>query len=1360
MNIIVKRVLAAISVLAVVVSSVAMVGMASGNNTAEAKSEWTIYSGKGKKFDVTDGLTVKVDNANVDLTGSSAKKDDLTLYVKFEIKNEDALNSFKTSGYIELAQDTYDKSELFWELSKQELSIGENELELNLSEAEPHCTEGSDYFTVKKPINWFRIYSTTDAKTGQELYTKTDVAVLKEVKLRDTRTAGLNFGNSRTYDTYLQLSEPIAEVPRTIEASVKKAPVITEWVLGKGVGTEASETSTIPDMENGPGEGITYYKVEAGEKVDVALNTRLNISTGQYALDALALSFWCYNGSSNVEKLAANGEQLRISSNLFNVAGNALYYVMQDITLNPGWNHIQLPLSVWPQWIMGNFSVGNIQSFGIDTGNYTNNGTTTRFFTDFELVVMNADEEENIEWLLGRSAGTPNAYTTQGPEEGTTYYKVSAGEKVNVPLNMKLGIDAGKYSMEELALGFWCYSESSNAEKLAANGEQLRISSNVDGVYSNALYYPMADITVEPGWNYIELPLSVWPQWIMGNFSVSNIQSFGIDVESYTNNSASTRYFTDLNLVVLSATNGEEGATTLLSKGIGRLKTYVTTESDTPGVGKICSIVEQGEKVEVPVNTKLGIDAGQYAMDDLAFSFWCYSGSTDTERLAANGEQLRISSNVDGVYSNALYYLMADITVKPGWNHIELPLSTWPQWIMGNFSVANIQSFGIDTESYTNNGTAVRYFTDFKLVVTASDSEPTEPEAKVEVTRDVDATVLASNYMIFSNTNIEDEKNPYALFITSLGYPALLWGDTQFTLTRDIATGEWEDIAVSKDADGYINFYVNGEFIAKSDEKAKDIGKSTTAHCIGADGTGGQIMEGTIADIRVWSDVRTEDEIKNSRVEKKPGVISNGLSTGTRGLLGSWFLVGDIQYVLETMPDASKYNNTALFLGSRADDWIDYELPSVLGENYWSVVFVPDIQNLTNAADYNETWKAMAQWIADNVKTENIKHVIAAGDSTWGNNDEQYGRAMEGFNKFKNLVSWSNMVGNHDYVWNITERDSTKYQEYFGESTIQNSAAFETYGGCFKDPAGKTTTENSYYRFSVNGVKWMILQLEYHPRLSVLNWAKELLETHATDNVILTTHAYLDGVGGYASNSYMNYINEDTDNAAGGYIGDTTAGVWEMLKGCTNVKLILCGHSENGTGAIVEKIENNADGESVPALMINAQDVDAGQGFRDGASYYTTQPLGMLGILRFSEDGKNVALQYYSPTADKSFSPEWNGKEDSNAHQYTFAISQCSHKNTTLLINENAATTKTSGYTGDIYCTDCQQFVKRGEMIPATGGDTTGAEESGDTDDKGVKGSTDPGTGDEWNPVQWSILLLAAAAMIVFAMRKLKSTEK
>ena len=59
-------------------------------------------------------------------------------------------------------------------------------------------------------------------------------------------------------------------------------------------------------------------------------------------------------------------------------------------------------------------------------------------------------------------------------------------------------------------------------------------------------------------------------------------------------------------------------------------------------------------------------------------------------------------------------------------------------------------------------------------------------------------------------------------------------------------------------------------------------------------------------------------------------------------------------------------------------------------------------------------------------------------------------------------------------------------------------------------------------------------------------------------------------------------------------------------------------------------------------------------------------------------------------------------EDGSSAKTYAITMAGCAHENTEKQ-NEAAATCTTAGYTGDIYCNDCQTVVETGTVIPATG---------------------------------------------------------
>ena len=167
----------------------------------------------------------------------------------------------------------------------------------------------------------------------------------------------------------------------------------------------------------------------------------------------------------------------------------------------------------------------------------------------------------------------------------------------------------------------------------------------------------------------------------------------------------------------------------------------------------------------------------------------------------------------------------------------------------------------------------------------------------------------------------------------------------------------------------------------------------------------------------------------------------------------------------------------------------------------------------------------------------------------------------------------------------------------------------------------------------------MILQLEYQPRVHVIEWANEIAAKYPDDNIILTTHSYINADTADWCTQWMPYTKRDHE--IGGYLcslegkswpDGTTAPIWNnLIKNNANIKLLLCGHAGTGDGHVLTKLTKNAAGVTVPQVMINAQDLDV--------SYFQGEALAMLALLRFSADGQKVEIQYYSPYHDGTYHP-------------------------------------------------------------------------------------------------------------------------
>ena len=893
-----------------------------------------------------------------------------------------------------------------------------------------------------------------------------------------------------------------------------------------------------------------------------------------------------------------------------------------------------------------------------------------------------------------------------------------------------------KYEKEDLVLAFWLYTSTGEI----GNGSiELTSSGTFDHAeisfaYKNYIENPKV------GWNYVELPLASpsgvgtcgchgafdytnanFIRWV-GAGAITQQMELRISEMKFISLTTSLETPGQKGWALCNGFASASGFNTGWSSGTSAVtygNAWVTDNSMStqPPAGTVYAEFKSNGKqntsgsntVWCPVFTS-SFAAPELlngiTLDDLVFSGWFYI--SDADLLLTASPWFWINSQGDAAVSQ-LSYSNLFANLKDGWNYIEIPLSEFSNSAsrpldLTNICLLNLRSIELQWVEGTKDDQAVVRYADFRL---------TAPDF-VEAPDDSGAVVTEDDYVIFGNTNTADE-NPIALFLDIYGNVGWAWGDTRYVTQVNVATGEWVDLALVRDMTaGKFILYVDG--VQKHEVSA--VGTAdiipTVPHMIGTDGLG-EMFKGMIADVRAWSDVRTADEINNGRVPKT-GNKENGLVAGEEGLIDAWMLVGNLNYVLGGSVAKSTNGNDLVFGGSRADDWEDYEIPTdVIGEDYYTMVFIPDTQEIATGA-FTEEWMASAQWIADNVEKENIVHVFGAGDTTWTDSTGQWNIIKTGFDLFTDKVSWSNATGNHDYPGSTrdvndttyTIRNTTNYNNYFGIDYINSTAAANTYCGSFEDDYniygtkvnanGKYVgTENSYYRFTVNGVNWMVLQVEYHPRVSVINWACDILEQYPDDNVIFTTHAYIGADNGRYSTHWMPYTKSDAQ--IGGYIGELMPNgatawpggseqpIWtEILYKHNNVKLLLCGHDGTTDGHVLTRWDENVAGNVVPQVMINAQDLDV--------SYFEGQALAMLGILRFSADGSKCEIQYYSAYHDSSYHP-------SNQHMRSLTLNTaaCDHTNVENRAQVDPTCTET-GLTAGVWCIPCHRYISGGEEIP------------------------------------------------------------
>jgi len=202
-----------------------------------------------------------------------------------------------------------------------------------------------------------------------------------------------------------------------------------------------------------------------------------------------------------------------------------------------------------------------------------------------------------------------------------------------------------------------------------------------------------------------------------------------------------------------------------------------------------------------------------------------------------------------------------------------------------------------------------------------------------------------------------------------------------------------------------------------------------------------------------------------------------------------------------------------MFIYSCSETYQEFEEVS---EKSFSIAILPDTQGYSKS--YPQIFENQTQWLADNKTKLNLAGVVHLGDLVENAQiEEQWEIAEKSLSTLtKAGIPYLIAAGNHDYgigdEKNTAEDRSTLLHEYFPPETF---TAMETFQGFYPEEG---RIDNSYQIFELNGMKWLILALEFGPRDEVLEWANFIVETNSEDYVVVATHAYL-----YFDNSRLNH---------------------------------------------------------------------------------------------------------------------------------------------------------------------------------------------------------------------------------------------
>ncbi|MGV3509137.1 MAG: metallophosphoesterase [Sphingobacteriaceae bacterium] len=307
-----------------------------------------------------------------------------------------------------------------------------------------------------------------------------------------------------------------------------------------------------------------------------------------------------------------------------------------------------------------------------------------------------------------------------------------------------------------------------------------------------------------------------------------------------------------------------------------------------------------------------------------------------------------------------------------------------------------------------------------------------------------------------------------------------------------------------------------------------------------------------------------------------------------------------------------------------------YLAPALSNPNSWSMILLPDPQTYVKYERNQPILDLMMAWISENVDKLNIKIVLCTGDlveqnelinpnGTAGNQTSkaQWKAVSSAFDKLNGKVPYVTAAGNHDYGYVRAENRMSNFNTYF--PVDKNPENQKILRDATNNSDGIPTLENATFEIaSPKGKKFLIMNLEFAPRDTVLAWANKVVSMNKYKNhtVIILTHSYLS-----PKNEHIIKENYEVTDANYG-----AAIFKKLVEPSKNIGMVFSGHigaPDDEKEHIAFRTDKNAAGKKVQQLTFNAQALGGGWQGNGGD--------GWLRILEFLPDDKTVSVRTFSP---------------------------------------------------------------------------------------------------------------------------------
>lgn len=459
----------------------------------------------------------------------------------------------------------------------------------------------------------------------------------------------------------------------------------------------------------------------------------------------------------------------------------------------------------------------------------------------------------------------------------------------------------------------------------------------------------------------------------------------------------------------------------------------------------------------------------------------------------------------------------------------------------------------------------------------------------------------------------------------------------------DIRTGKWAHVAVVHDKENnQTACYIDGKLVQtlgyfEYGDKVLDAN-----FCLGGDNRSGNAIyfKGWIRSVTAYSDARTAEEIAKD--------AKNGTDISADNII--------LHY---NTPKTATNTNVEDLSGNgynviRNRTW--FEEKDEAKDYAYSFAVVGDTQII--ADKYPNEFHKIYDWILDNKDSKKIAHVFGLGDITDKDTVAEWVLAKENISKLNGKISYSLVRGNHDSI--------AKMNSYF---------SYDEYTKQFKGFYTEGDICNSWMTLTVGETDYLIFTLDYGASNAVLAWAGDIIESFPHHRVIITTHAYL-----YRDGTTLDQGDVCPPATSGGYNnGDH---MWDkFISKHGNIFLVLSGHDPCDNVVTTQTLGDH--GNVVTQMLIDPQGMDASA---MGAT-------GMVAMLYFSEDGKEIEVEFYSTIKNQYY-------KDTNQYKIDISGFKCvGHKYDQKVATKDYAKTPATCLEQGVYYYSCVCGLKSEETF-------------------------------------------------------------